>query len=157
MKSTTVFARPKTYLILCCHQNCKTFCVIPNKILWFFVNLRWITWVRFHQIQARLSRIWRKIMKNLTYGIPDRCGVTSYLASHWSDFSGCCVISWNLNLMKLDSWTAVNGCTKPIKPSSIGFLSMSNILILFCGSRKWPNPPLSLAGKTKIECFWWVS
>ena len=46
------------------------------------------------------SRIWLKIPKNPTNGIPDSCDITSYLASHWSDFSGYCVISWNLNLVK---------------------------------------------------------
>ena len=49
------------------------------------------------------SRIWHKFLKNPTNGTPDSCGITSYLASHWSDFSGYCIISWNLNLVKPDS------------------------------------------------------
>ena len=39
------------------------------------------------------SRIWCKILKNPTNRMPDSCDVISYLASHWSDFSGYCVIS----------------------------------------------------------------
>ena len=48
-------------------------------------------------------RIWCKILKkNLTRYLPDSYDNTSYLPSHWSDFSGYCIISWNLNLMKPD-------------------------------------------------------
>ena len=41
--------------------------------------------------------------KNLTNGMPDKTWRQSYLACHWSDFSGYSVISWNLNLLKPDS------------------------------------------------------
>ena len=33
------------------------------------------------------SRIWCKILKNLSNGMSDSCEITSYLASHWSHFS----------------------------------------------------------------------
>ena len=49
------------------------------------------------------SRIWRNILKNPTNGMPDSSDVISYLACHWSDFSGYCVSSWNLNMVKPDS------------------------------------------------------
>ena len=49
------------------------------------------------------SRIWCKILKNQTNGMPDSFDVTSYLAFHWLDFLGYCIISWNLNFVKPDS------------------------------------------------------
>ena len=35
--------------------------------------------------------------------MPDSCNITSYLVSYWPDFSGFCIIPWNLNLVKLGS------------------------------------------------------
>ena len=49
------------------------------------------------------SRLWCNILNNLTNGMPDSSDVISYLACHWWDFSGHCIISWNLNLVKPDS------------------------------------------------------
>ena len=49
------------------------------------------------------SRTWRQILKNPANGMPDGYHVTSCLASHWWGFSGFCVTSWILNLVKPDS------------------------------------------------------
>ena len=49
------------------------------------------------------SRIWCKILKNLTKGMPDSSDVISSLTFHWLAFSGYCFLSWNLNLVKPDS------------------------------------------------------
>ena len=59
-------------------------------------------------VQSRVSpnlgfRIWHNSLKNLTNGMPDKIWHQSYLASHWLDFSGYCIISWNLKLAKPDS------------------------------------------------------
>ena len=46
---------------------------------------------------------WHTILNNLTNVRPDSCVITSYLACHWSNFSGYYIIYWNLNLVKPDS------------------------------------------------------
>ena len=57
------------------------------------------------------SRKLHNILKNPTTGMPDSSDVISYMACHWSDFSGHCIISWNLNLVKPDSGTNVTQMT----------------------------------------------
>ena len=49
------------------------------------------------------GRIWFNILKNLANGMPDSSDIISSLACHWLDFSGYCIISWNLNLVNPDS------------------------------------------------------
>ena len=62
-------------------------------------------WVGFHHFQAPengkwIFRLWCNILKKPTKGLPDSSDVISYLECHWSDLSGYCIISWNLNLAK---------------------------------------------------------
>ena len=70
-----------------------------------------LTYIRFHSpvSPSSGSRIWRKILKNPTNGTPDSCDVKSYLAFHRLDFSGYCIISWNLNLVEpgSDHWSGI--------------------------------------------------
>ena len=61
------------------------------------------------------------------------------------------------------AWPEVTTCANPVNLSRIWLLSQRAIcLFLFYGSRasfyqNWSNDPLWLAGKTKIERYWWVS
>ena len=59
------------------------------------------------------SRIWCNILKNSTNGMPDSSDIMSYLACHWLDFSGYCIISWNLKFVKPDWSLEPNGMWQP--------------------------------------------
>ena len=46
------------------------------------------------QVSPNLGfRIWCNALKNPTNGMPDKIWHQSYLASHWSDYSGYCIIA----------------------------------------------------------------
>ena len=89
-------------------------------------------WVLFHRVQVR-GRIWHKILKNLTNGMQNSYDVTSDMAAHWSDFTGYCIISWNLNLVKPDSGLKIE--------------------IIFIWHRFWPKSCQNWSKNGKIAKF----
>ena len=87
-------------------------------------NWKWI-WPHIGSAESGFTKIrfedMTKIPKNPTYGMPECCDISSDLAYHWSDFSGFCIISSNMKLVKLDSvpyfWNPAPESTNPTQIS----------------------------------------
>ena len=79
--------------------NC-TVCMMPTKFLVHQSEKHGRSESSFARFRLRIGC---KILENMTNGMQHSYDAISYLASHWSDSSGCCIISQNLNFVKLDS------------------------------------------------------